>query len=202
MTLSLKGYFRIDLFQILHKSAVKIGEAGNAMLEFAFLAPVFFSLFCGVFEVSGIILTQTLLEGGARQASRYGVTGSVSGDISRQARILQIIEDNAYGMIDVSNVSISTLTYKNFGDVGQAEPFTDANGNGILDEDEEFDDINENGGWDDDMGVPGMGGSEDVVVYHLSYDWQLILPILAPFLGEEITLVASIAVRNEPFDSG
>ena len=171
------------------------------MVEFAFVAPVLVGLLCGVFEFSGIIFAQTLLEGGARQASRYGITGASGGEISREDMILQIIDENAYGIIDTNDVNVETLVYENFGDVGQAEPFTDENGNGVFDEGEDFDDINGNGSWDEDMGVAGLGGAGDVVVYRLSYDWQLMIPLFRPFFGEEITLDANVAVRNEPFDN-
>jgi len=130
------------------------------------------------------------------------VTGSSSGDVSREDRILQIIGENAYGIIDTNDIDVTTLVYENFGDVGQAEPFTDDNGNGVFDEGEGFDDINGNGGWDEDMGVAGLGGSGDVVVYRLSYDWEVMIPLFNPFFGDEITLSANVAVRNEPFDNG
>ncbi len=179
-----------------------LGEAGQAMVEFAFVAPALIGLLCGVLEFSGILFAQTLLEGGARQASRYGVTGATAGDVSREDAILQIIEDNAYGIIDTEAIDMETLVYENFSDVGQAEPFTDANGNGTFDEGEEFDDVNGNGGWDEDMGVAGLGGAGDVVVYRLRYDWRLMIPLFRPFFGDAITLDANIAVRNEPFGNG
>ena len=91
------------------------------MVEFAFVAPVLLGLLCGVFEFSGILFAQTLLEGGARQASRYGITGSSTAEISREQMILQIIEDNAYGVIDTDHIDMETLVYESFADVGQPD---------------------------------------------------------------------------------
>ncbi|MEM7041535.1 MAG: TadE family protein [Pseudomonadota bacterium] len=176
-------------------------DRGQAIVEFAFVAPVLLGLLCGVFEVSGILFAQTLLEGGARQASRYGVTGASTAEVSRQDMILQIIEDNAYGVIDVDQIDMQTLVYQSFADVGQPEPFTDSNDNGTYDEGEAFDDINGNSSWDEDMGASGLGGPGDIVVYRLRYDWSVMIPLFHPIFGDVVTLDANVAVRNEPFGS-
>jgi len=176
-------------------------DAGQAMVEFALLVPALLGLLCGILEFSGILFAQTLLEGGAREASRFGITGAVEEDVGREQAILQIIDDNTFGVIDVDELDIETLVYESFGDVGQPEPFTDENGNGAFDAGEAFDDINGNGARDEDMGVAGLGGPGDVVIYRLSYDWEIMIPMFQPFFGDDITLDASIAVRNEPFGS-
>lgn len=202
MILSLKTQLKRDFFHRLLCQSRTLGDAGQAIVEFAFVAPVLLGLICGVFEFSGILFAQTLLEGGARQASRFGVTGSSTAEISRQDMILQIIEDNAYGIIDIDEIDMETLVYESFADVGQSEPFTDSNSNGAFDEGEEFDDINGNSAWDEDMGLAGLGGPGDVVIYRLRYDWSLMIPLFRPFFGDTIALDANVAVRNEPFGSG
>lgn len=202
MILSLKNQLKRDFFHRVLCWRRTLGDTGQAMVEFAFVAPILLGLLCGVFEFSGILFAQTLLEGGARQASRYGVTGASTVEISRQDMILQIIEDNAHGIIDINEIDMETLVYESFADVGQPEPFTDSNGNGDFDEGEEFDDINGNSEWDEDMGLAGLGGPGDVVVYRLRYDWDIMIPIFQPFFGDTITLDANVAVRNEPFGSG
>ena len=204
MAMTLLSKFQLQgdfLCRLLPGRSMK-GDAGQAMVEFAFVAPLLLGLLCGVFEVSGILFAQTLLEGGARQASRYGVTGGSTAEVSRQDMILQIIEDNAYGIIDADQIDMKTLVYESFADVGQPEPFTDSNGNGSFDEGEAFDDINGNSAWDEDMGASGLGGPGDIVVYRLRYDWSLMIPLFRPFFGDAVTLDANVAVRNEPFGSG
>ena len=37
------------------------------------------------------------------------------------------------------------------------------------------------------------------MVYRLTYAWGLVTPVLRQILGESVTHVSSIAVRNEPF---
>jgi hypothetical protein len=185
----------------LSRVCQKLGDAGQAIVEFAFIAPALLGLLFGIFEVSGILFAQTILEGGARQASRFGITGSSTEGSSREDLILSIIDENAYGIIETDDIKIETLVYQNFADVGQAEPFTDANGNGAFDEGEAYNDINGSGAWDEDMGVPGLGGAGDIVVYRLQYDWEIMIPLFRPIFGEAIALDANVAVRNEPFGS-
>jgi hypothetical protein len=174
-------------------------ENGAAMVEFAFLAPPFVALLCAIMEFSGIMFVQAILEGSAREASRYGLTGFTSGGVSREDQILAIVEDHTYGIVDMTELEMETLVYENFGDVGQPEPFTDENNNEVWDNDEPYTDINGNGTWDPDMGAAGMGGPGDVVIYRMSYDWNIMIPLFRPLFGDSITLQSNIAVRNEPF---
>jgi Flp pilus assembly protein TadG len=177
-----------------------LGERGTAMLEFAFLAPIFLGMLGAIMEFSGIMFVQTLLEGSAREASRYGITGFTEPGVSREDQILDIVRKNTYGIINLDELGMETLVYENFGDVGQPEPFTDANANGVYDEGETFNDVNGNGGWDPDMGAAGLGGPGDVVVYRMTYDWTIMIPLFRPFFGDSIELQANIAVRNEPYE--
>lgn len=178
-----------------------LSDSGAAMVEFALIAPLLLGMLCGILEFSGILFAQTLLEGGAREASRHGITGATEEGVGREETILDIINENTFGIIDINELDVETLVYETFGDIGQPEPFTDENNNGTFDTGEAFSDVNGNGVRDDDMGVAGLGGPGDVVVYRLSYDWEIMIPLFEPFFGDEVILDASIAVRNEPFGS-
>lgn len=173
-------------------------ERGSAMVEFGFVAPVLLAIIFGIIEFSGITFAQTLLEGGASQASRFGILGSTPDGSSREAKIRDIIEENAFGIIDADEVRLEALAYDSFAAIGQAEPFEDANGNGSFDVGEVFQDINGNGGHDDDQGRAGAGNADQVVLYLLTYDWDIMVPIFRPFFGDQFVLQATTAVRNEP----
>lgn len=177
-----------------------MGDSGKAIVEFALIAPIFLGMVLSIFEFSGIMFVQTLLEGGAREASRYGITGQQPDGVSRDAMILQIVGENSFGIIDMDDLEMETLVYDSFSAVGQPEPFIDENDNDAYDEGEDYTDSNGNGSWDDDMGAAGLGGPGDVVVYRMSYDWPIMIPLFQPFFGDHVTLEANIAVRNEPFE--
>lgn len=176
-------------------------ERGSAMVEFAFVAPMLLAIILGIIEFSGISFAQTLLEGGASQASRFGILGSTPEGSGRDAVIRDIIEQNAFGIIDADDIRVETLAYKSFASIGQPEPFEDANGNGAFDEGEPFQDVNGNGGRDDDQGRTGAGEADEIVLYRLSYDWDIMVPLFRPMFGDQVLLRASTTVRNEPFSS-
>jgi hypothetical protein len=146
------------------------------------------------------MFVQAMLEGSAREASRYGITGQIPENVSREEHIRSIVEDHTHGIVDMDQLEMETLVYENFADVGQPEPYDDENGNEVWDNDEPFVDVNGNGTWDPDMGAAGMGGPGDVVVYSMRYDWSIMIPLFRPFFGSSIPIRADIAVRNEPFD--
>jgi len=177
---------------------------GVTAVEFALTTPMIFVAMVGLFEIAMILSASVLMEGGVREAARFGITGSVPAGTSREQMIRQIVADNTMGLIDMANLQVTTLVYKSFDQIGQPEPFTDTNANGQFDDGEPFTDVNGNGQWDADMGAAGAGGPGDVVVYTLTYNWPLMTPLLNDLIGHAgtIPLRASIAVRNEPYPTG
>lgn len=116
---------------------------------------------------------------------------------------MEIIEDRSIGLVDIEDAKISILSYPSFDDIGRSEDFVDGNGNGQYDLGETFDDENDNGAWDEDVGKQGAGGSGEVVVYQIEYDWKLMTPMISSVMGDEdgkFKLSASVVVRNEPWE--
>lgn len=174
---------------------------GSAVTEFAIAAPVVIMAIVGIIEFSMILFVSSLLEGGLREASRFGLTGFQPNGLTREERILKIIEDHTHGLVDGTAVNLSTLVYPSFDSIGQPEPFTDENSNGTFDAGEPYMDVNGNNQWDPDMGAAGLGGPEDIVLYTIEYDWPLMTGMLNGFVGNDgkIGLRASVVVRNEPY---
>ena len=110
----------------------------------------------------------------------------------------QIVADHTYGLVDMDRVTIDTLIYARFADIGKPEPFVDQNGNHVYDLGEPFTDVNGSGFWEADMGKVGMGGWDDVVVYRVHYSWGIMTPLIRDLMGDSVEHVAAIAVRNEP----
>lgn len=176
---------------------------GIAALEFAFAFPVVLAAIMGVIEISMMLFVSSLLEGGLRDAARFGITGTPPASGSREQAIIDMVNDRAIGLVHVTAANVTMRVYKCLSNVGQPEPLTnDVNGNGKWDSGDAYTDVNGNGQWDADMAASGAGGSGDVVVYNVRVDWPLLTPFLAPFFnGGVIPLAASIAVRNEPWDA-
>lgn len=177
---------------------------GVASLEFALSFPLLAMMIVGTIEFGMIQFTGILMESGLRDASRYGITGYEEGGVSRFDRIVQIVSKDTLGLVDLSTAQFQVLVYPGFNDIGRGEDYVDGNGNGQFDAGETFTDENGNGVWDADIGVPGPGGSGDVVVYRILYNWPLLTPLASTFIGHDgkFPIRASVTVRNEPWDSG
>ena len=175
-------------------------SSGASALEFAFTAPVVITMVVGIMEIAMMMFISSVVEGSVRQAARFGITGAENGGISREQAIVAQVSSDTLGLIEIDGSNITMLIYPSFEDVGQPEPFQDDDpANGSYDAGEAFTDINGNGQWDQDMGLAGAGGPEDVVIYRVDYDWPLMLGLLADSFGQSLSMSASIAVRHEPY---
>ena len=173
---------------------------GAAAIEFAFAGLLLITITVGIVEVAMASLVHALVEGGVRQASRFGITGQLPDGFSREQAIITEIGRNTHGLVSVGPEQVEVLVYPSFADIGQPEPFLDtAPANGVYDPGETYTDVNGNSLWDSDMGLAGAGGPSDIVVYRVTYTWSTLTGLLNGVFGPDIVMQASIAVRNEPF---
>ena len=177
-------------------------ESGSAAVEFALVGPMFVITVLGIMEVGMILSTEALMEGAVRDAARFGVTGQ---DEAERLEIIEnIISERTIGLVDMDTAQIDVLTYGSFDVIGAPEPFVDsAPYNGVYDPGETYSDINSNGQWDPDQGLASAGQSGEVVLYRVTYNAPSMTGFLDHLIGGEdnaVQLVASIAVRNEPYD--
>lgn len=177
-------------------------KKGVTALEFALVSPVLLLLLMGTMEFSLAMYANNLMESATAQSSRLGRTGYVASGISREQTILNEMDGMAGHVINMANVTVTAISYSNWDEIGQEEPYQDTNGNDAWDSGEDYDDINGNGEWDTDMGTAGYGDADDVVVYEVSYPWSIQTPIFNQFLGSGGVLVLSTraVVKNEPYD--
>ncbi len=183
------------------RNSMMASQEGSAAVEFALISPVLLLFTIGIIELSLMMLTQNMMESATFTASRLGKTGYTEAGITREDTIIDALQDVAGTVMDTSLVTIESTTYNEFGDVGQPEPFVDANSNGEHDDGENFTDVNGNGIYDTDMGTTGLGGAGQVVVYTVSYPWHITTPLMSAIFGEDgvFVLTARTVVRNEPF---
>ena len=173
---------------------------GATAVEFGFIAPAFFVVVWATIELGMVLFTTSALEGSVREAARAGLTGYTPNGVNRENFIRDVVKNYTFGMIDMDKLTITTLVYSSFGDIGQPEPFTDSNGDGSYGSGDTFVDVNGNGQWDSDMGVAGLGGPGDIVLYTLEYDWVFLRGYAQTIFGVPgIKLKTSVAIKNEPF---
>ena len=176
-------------------------RTGATAVEFAVVAMSVFLLLFAVLEFSAIMLVSNIMESATAITSRLGKTGFITAGETRESTILAEVTRQTQGLINPAQLSIASKYYAQFDQIGDPEPWNDANRNGIA-ETGEYTDINGNGQWDADMGLAGYGGAGAVVVYTVSYPWPIMTPLLSPFIGNadgKYVITARAVVKNEPY---
>ncbi|HVZ01791.1 MAG TPA: TadE/TadG family type IV pilus assembly protein [Dongiaceae bacterium] len=181
---------------------------GAVAIEYALILPVLLMFSFGILEISLCMASLVTLEGGLKQASRFGITSQTpsdadvaavadqvptafSGKDNRTKMIMAILNQNTLDLIDLNQATISTQTFDSFSAVGTGEPYADTNSNGQWDSGEPYSDTNCNGVRDGPGAASGGSGasgdtgvSGSIVVYTVNYNWQIITPIVGQFLGQ------------------
>jgi Flp pilus assembly protein TadG len=179
---------------------------GATTIEYAMILPIMIWLAFGTLEFSVAYYSSSVLEGAVTFSSRLAKTGYSETDTTGQSRedmIREMIAAQASTLMDPDKVTIETRVYGNLGNINQPEPYIDGNSNNSYDSGESYSDINGNGLWDTDMGSAGVGGADDIVVYIVTYPWQVMTPFLRETIGTDgiITLQTSVVVKNEPWET-
>ncbi len=177
----------------------RLDESGVAAVEFAMVLPLLLLLTFGVIEMGMIMATMTSLEGGLKEASRYGITGKTPNDATRIEKIRQILDEHTLDLVDMGEAEFVVKTYPSFSGVGQMEPFTDMNGNGTWDDGEPYSDLNPDNSWGE-LGTVGAGMGGEVVSYSVKVPYHIMTPFAGDWIAKNgiLPLAATIVVRNEP----
>ncbi|BBC73062.1 conserved hypothetical protein [Altererythrobacter sp. B11] len=177
---------------------LRADQQGTTLVEFAFVAPVFLLMLMGIFDLGHGIYIRAVLDGALQQAGRN--SGLESGP-ENLAKIDQYVSDQVLALVPGGEMEFDRKNYWEFGDVGEAEDFIDANDNGVYDDDECFYDANDNDLWDD-RGKAGQGSAKDVVLYTATVNYDHLFPLWR-FLGgtQDTSITASTTLRNQPFGS-
>jgi len=176
-------------------------QKGNATIQFALIGSTFFLVLIAVIEIAFALIVGVLLEGAAREASRYGLTGQEVQGKTRIEVIRDVVADHTNGFVNMATLTIDPKIYKSYDAIGKPEPFQDDNTNGIWDPGENYTDVNGNNQWDEDQGESGAGAGGDIVVYTMNYPQPVLTPLMSAVFGEGgyLQRQARIVIKNEPF---
>ena len=180
-----------------HPRTLQSSEDGATLVEFALIAPVFFMLLMGIFDIGHGVYIRAVLEGALQEAGRDAGLENAPDNLTE-------IDDyvrSQVGSVVNGEFEFTRQNYWEFGDVGQEEEYDDTNKNGVYDDDECFYDGNDNDRWDD-RGKAGLGGAKDVVLYTVTVTYNHLFPLWS-FIGgnKEGSVTASTTLRNQPFGS-
>jgi Flp pilus assembly protein TadG len=173
-------------------------ERGATAVEFGVSGILLVYFITAIMEFSAMMTVSNSLEAATNLSSRLGKTGYVEDGSTQVETIRAEIERRVGPLIDMSELSITYKAWKDFGDLdSDPEAWNDDNDDGTPQEGE-YTDTNGNHFCD---GCSGLGGSDNVVVFTISYPWKIMTPFMSQFVGTDgvITLSALSVVKNEPY---
>ncbi|APE28789.1 hypothetical protein BMF35_a1960 [Aurantiacibacter gangjinensis] len=167
-------------------------------VEFALIAPVMIVGLMGLFDLSYHLYADTMVEGAAQQAAR---DSTIEAFANNPDALDAAVTAQVRHVLPTATITFQRSAYENYTDVGQAEDFTDTNGDGICADNEPFEDVNGNGVWDADRASSDSSGARDAVLYQVTatYDRMFPLPGLLN-LDPQTTVTAVTVLRNQPFN--
>lgn len=186
---------------------------GAAAIEYAVILPVLMWLVMGIIEYNCIMYASATLEGALNSAAREGKTGYVNatvagvcpspvvnGTVSPQTQASYInclVGYHVGGLLDPTKLQISyndtnTSTFNAASDTPTVSA-TPCTNNAALANPPSLPLCSEN-----------SQSAGDIVLYTVTYSWNIITPIMQNFLGVNgvYTLTASAIVKNEPYTTG
>ncbi|MCZ8172225.1 MAG: TadE/TadG family type IV pilus assembly protein [Novosphingobium sp.] len=171
---------------------------GATIAEFALITPALLLTLMGLFDMAHNMYTAQMLNGAVQQAAR---NSTIEGAASREAALDAKVSSAVRAISPHATVEFSRAAYRDFGNVGRPEDWTDLDNDGDCAAGEPFEDANGNGSWDRNPGIDGFGGSRDAVLYTVTIDYPRLFPIarLIPGQSERMQMQAITVLRNQPF---
>lgn len=174
---------------------LRIAETGTSVMEFGLIAPVFFTLLFGMFDVSHMIYARSVFVGAVEQAARTAALET--GDTEE---LDAMIEAALNPVIPGVELELQRESYFDFNDINRPERFNDQNGNETCDNNEQYFDENRSGDWNANIGLEGNGGANDVIVYTATVTYEPLFKI--PFLPKswnKRSMTTRTVKKNQPF---
>ena len=173
------------------------GESkGAALVEFAFILPALCVVLLGIFELGYRSYAASVIQGALHEAARMATVGGVS-----MTQIDARVRERLSNFSNHGTVQTATSSYTDFAGVSMPERITsDTVPVGSFNPGDCFEDANRNSSYDLDRGEAGMGSSDDIVRYQVTFTYQRLFPI-GRFIGwsNTETITSNTVLRNQPF---
>lgn len=170
-------------------------EDGVTVVEFALIAPTFLLLLLGTLDIGQMVYAQSVLNGAVQSAAR---DASLEGGDTAAAD--EMVLARVGSIMPGVELDTERRSYYDFADIDRPEQWNDSDDNGICNDGETYTDENGNGQWDDEVGVSGNGGANDVVIYTVRATYEPIFKVpFMPEAWESRTLESSAIKKNQPF---
>ena len=163
---------------------------GVTAVEFSLVAWPFILLICGIFELSLMFLSDSMLNGAVNDAARVIRTGQVqqtSGGSNQLALFKKALCSNAGVFLNCNNFQYQVQNITSFSSANMATPATDKNGKLLS---QPF----------------SPGSASDVVLIRVIYLYPLLTPFIGIFFADEPgnhkMLQATTVIQTEPYVTG
>ncbi|MEZ5690411.1 MAG: pilus assembly protein [Rickettsiales bacterium] len=180
-------------------------KEGSAILEFAFVAPVFFLLFFGITEFGLFMYHKVVIEGIASKIARLSSTGVDSDPVcsssaDRIAYIKCVVEHNTDSLMDKDKIVFQTNLLSGGGTVTPDICMDGGTPSSSPSSCTTFEEINGVAGYQG-LGASALTNGGEIIEVRISYPWQVKFPIMADFFGDKgvVMITASTVIKNEPF---
>ena len=175
-------------------------DTGTTAIEFAFIALGVVYLMVGIIEFAMAMTVGNSLEAATNLSSRLGKTGFIDEEaqLDQEQTIMDEVERRVGPMIDMTKLVVTHEVYNDFTSLNNPDILKDQNEDGDTDDPGEWTDVDGDGFKD---GADGVGGSGNIVVYRISYPWEIMTPLIAQFVSNDgiVNLSAYSVVKNEPY---
>ena len=158
-------------------------------------------LLMGMFEMGYNYYMQSQLQGAVQKAARDSTIEGGRRQYRRHRRQGQrrrsddIVPNATMALHARAPIRASATSHR-------AEDFTDINDDGACNDGEPFEDANGNGLWDEDRGSAGGGGARDAVLYVVTVSYPRAFGAAKLIgLSETVTTEATTVLRNQPWDA-
>jgi Flp pilus assembly protein TadG len=185
MLRKLAGYF-----QRRAKAVARFGRAseGAFAVEFAIVGPAFLATLIAIFEVTGFLFAQQILQNAAVEAGRQFMTGQAQNSNMSQSQFTNnVVCPLIRALFDCTKVMVNVQSYGSFSGVNATPPTLTFNGSGQV-----------TNTWNFDTGTPGQ-----VMVVQIIYLWPIVggpLGYVLPNTKNNTTEIIGVsAFRVEPY---
>jgi Flp pilus assembly pilin Flp len=185
------------------KNLRRIGrdENGAALVEFAFVAPVFLMMLMAAMDIGYGLYIRAIASGTLEASARAGsLQGATESQLTAGIRedIFKILPE--YARND-DNVAITTKNYTDYSRIDSAEKITvDNDDDGELDEGDCWIDEDGNNEFGVNEGANGIGGADDGVYYDVTITMPALFPLYDMLnLPAEQSITVKTLVINQPF---
>ena len=177
-----------------------LDRRGSAAIEFAAVFPILAVLLLGGFDIAYQQYAQSVLDGEVMKAGRDSALENAS-RATRQTNIDTKVRETLNAAFPNATVTFSRRSFSSYGRVANpAEPFIDADGNGLCDNGEVYEDSNRNNVRDTQGSVAGFGEAKDAMVYRVTATYRRVFP-MPSLLGwsDDVTLNSTTMLKIQPY---